>query len=503
MCDFFFQSHGNSSLSRSECRENVHGVEDVDERQDQGDERAALKQALEVIAAIRHTHGNGRSCHRGEEGGHRTRTHQQNKAGGVCTQSGAGQQADGNKDSRDGAVQHELGQQEGHNEEECAEDVVIVGASDNIGQCAADEIACAGVGQSRAQSQRTDEEHQHIPRDVAQGRLGIDYTEQNHQQAADQRDRPSGEVELRGEDEAEDGHKEDDDTNFIDQRAELFGLLAGLFLFQSFDGNDRLLRGEFRAKEQCPERNDNEDRPGADGKVDGADAHTSEAVGLEEARVLACHLDGRCQREDAAAGHADDHDREHILRTAVSGLIAERSQQRADDGVNDHRAGDEVCQQNGDEDVAEVSSLEAAAGQFHDAVAQTIDHRSAAETGCHNEHGRHQQSVHIREASQRTVCVDAAGKVQRSKRDHCGKPHGDLVQHIADQRCRKDHHTDDHLSVHKCFPFPLLFHVFLNTEVRCCPGRGSLWLYLNRKFLFCRCKYLWIFFEFRLGRHHL
>ncbi|EEU96644.1 hypothetical protein FAEPRAA2165_01784 [Faecalibacterium duncaniae] len=59
------------------------------------------------------------------------------------------------------------------------------------------------------------------------------------------------------------------------------------------------------------------------------------------------------------------------------------------------------------------------------------------------------------------------------------------------------------MSVHKCFPFPLLFHVFLNTEVRCCPGRGSLWLYLNRKFLFCRCKYLWIFFEFRLGRHHL
>ena len=43
---------------------------------------------------------------------------------------------------------HELSQQEGHNEEECAEDVVIVGASDNIGQCAADEIACAGVGQS-------------------------------------------------------------------------------------------------------------------------------------------------------------------------------------------------------------------------------------------------------------------------------------------------------------------------------------------------------------------
>ena len=41
-CDFFFQSHGNSSLSRSECRENVHGVEDVDERQDQGDELSLI-----------------------------------------------------------------------------------------------------------------------------------------------------------------------------------------------------------------------------------------------------------------------------------------------------------------------------------------------------------------------------------------------------------------------------------------------------------------------------
>ena len=91
-------------------------------------------------------------------------------------------------------------------------------------------IACAGVGQSRTQSQRADEEHQHIPRDVAQGRLGIDYTEQNHQQAADQSNRPSCKLELCREDKAENGCKEDDDAQLIDQRAELFFLLAGLFL---------------------------------------------------------------------------------------------------------------------------------------------------------------------------------------------------------------------------------------------------------------------------------
>ena len=378
-----------------------------------------------------------------------------------------------------------------------------MGAADGICQSVTDQVACTGVGQSRTQSQRADEEHQHIPRDVAQGGLGIDHAAQDHQQAADQSDRPSCKLELCREDKAENGCKEDDDAQLIDQRAELFFLLAGLFLLQCFDRNDRLFRGEFGAKEQCPERNDDQNRPCADGKVNGTEGHTGKTIGLHKAGELTGHLDGRRQRQDAAAGYADDHDREHILGAAVAGLIAESGQQRADDGINDHRAGDEVRQQNRDEDVAEVSGLEAAAGQFHDGIAHPVHQRGAAETGCHNKHGRHQQGVHVREAGQRTVCVDAAGKVQRSKRDHCGKPHGDLVQHIADQRCRKDHHTDDHLSVHKCFPFPLLFHVFLNTEVRCCPGRGSLWLYLNRKFLFCRCKYLWIFFEFRLGCHHL
>ena len=201
-----------------------------------------------------------------------------------------------------------------------------MGAADDICQSVADEVACAGVGQRSTQSQRTNEEHQHIPRNITQSRLGIDYAEQDHQQAADQSDRPSCKFELCGEDEAEDSCEEDDDAQFVDHRAELFCLLAALFLFQCFDGDDRLFRGELRSKEQCPERNNDQNRPCANGEVDGTEGHIRESVGLHETGELTRHLDGRGQGQDAAARHADDHDGEHILGAAVSGLIAESGQ---------------------------------------------------------------------------------------------------------------------------------------------------------------------------------
>ena len=55
---------------------------------------------------------------------------------------------------------------------------------------------------------------------------------------------------------------------------------------------------------------------------------------------------------------------------------------------------------------------------------------------------------HWRSPARAPFRIGASGKVQGCQREHGGKPHGDLVQHIADQRCRKDHHTDDHLSIH-------------------------------------------------------
>ena len=322
-------------------------------------------------------------------------------------------------------------------------------AADGRCQSVANEVACAGVGQGSAQSQRTDKEHQHIPGDVAESRFLINHAEQYHQQAAHQSNGPGSEVELRREYEEEDGRKEDNDAEFIHQRAELLGLLAGFPFFQSLDGDHRLFGGKLGTKEQCPERDNNENRPCSEGEVRGLDAHTGKAVGLHETGVLASHLNGCCQWEDAATGHADDHDREHILGAAVSGVIAQGSQQWTDDGINDHGAGNEVGEQDSQQDVAEIGHSEAATGHFHDGIAHAIHQRGAAEACGHHKHGSHQQGVDIGEAGQCTACINASGKVKCCQRDHGSEPHGDLVQHIADQRCRKDHHTDDHLSIHR------------------------------------------------------
>ena len=127
---------------------------------------------------------------------------------------------------------------------------------------------------------------------------------------------------------------------------------------------------------------------------------------------LTSHLDRGCQWKDTAASHTDDHNGEHILRTAVSGLVAQCCQQRADDRINDHGAGNEVGEQNCQKDVTKVSHFEAAMRQLHDAVTHTVHQRGTAETRCYNKHTCHQQGVHIRKAGQCTGIINTAGDVQ-------------------------------------------------------------------------------------------
>ena len=90
------------------------------------------------------------------------------------------------------------------------------------------------------------------------------------------------------------------------------------FLLQRLNGDSGLLGSEFGTDENRPERNDDEDRPCTNGEINGTDAHAREAVALHEAGKLACLLDGAGQRQDAAAGHADHHNREHVLAAAVA-----------------------------------------------------------------------------------------------------------------------------------------------------------------------------------------
>ena len=255
-------------------------------------------------------------------------------------------------------------------------------------------------------------------------------------------------MELRGEDEAEDGGKEDEDADLIHHRAQLLLALGSTLLLQCLNGDHGLLGGELGADEDRPQRDDDQDRPGTDGEINGTHGHARKAVSLHKARELTRLLDGSGQGQNAAAGHADHHDREHILAAAVARVIAQGGQQRADDGVDHHRACNEVGEQDSQQDVAEVCRPEAATGHFHDSIAHAIHQRGAAEACGHHKHGSHQQGVDIGEAGQCTACINASGKVKCCQRDHGSEPHGDLVQHIADQRCRKDHHTDDHLSIH-------------------------------------------------------
>ena len=275
-----------------------------------------------------------------------------------------------------------------------------------------DHVTCTGIGQCSTQSQCADKEHQHIPRNIAESGLLIDYAEQNHQQTADQRNEPSGQMQLRCKDQANNRCKEQEDTNLIHNRAELLLSFARILFLQCLNGDDRLLRSELRAKENCPERNNDKDRPCGDRKINGTDTHSSKAIGFHETSELTSHLDRGCQWKDTAASHTDDHNGEHILRTAVSGLVAQCCQQRADDRINDHGAGNEVGEQNCQKDVTKVSHFEAAMRQLHDAVTHTVHQRGTAETRCYNKHTCHQQGVHIRKAGQCTGIINTAGDVQ-------------------------------------------------------------------------------------------
>ena len=176
-------------------------------------------------------------------------------------------------------------------------------------------------------------------------------------------------MQLRGENQADDGCKKQENTDLIHSRAERLLNLCRILFFQGFNGNNGFFGGEFGAEKECPERNDKENRPLGNGKVDRTDAYAGEAIGLHEAGELTGYLNGSCQRKDAAAGHADDHDREHILGTAVAGLVAQSSQQRADDRIDDHGACDEVGEQNSQKNITEVRHFKASTGQLHNTVA--------------------------------------------------------------------------------------------------------------------------------------
>ena len=91
-----------------------------------------------------------------------------------------------------------------------------------------------------------------------------------------------------------------------------------LFCSSASMGTTGCLGGELGADEDRPQRDDDQDRPGTDGEINGTHGHARKAVGFHKARELTRLLDGSGQGQNAAAGHADHHDREHILAAAVS-----------------------------------------------------------------------------------------------------------------------------------------------------------------------------------------
>lgn len=93
-------------------------------------------------------------------------------------------------------------------------------------------------------------------------------------------------MQLRGEDQANNRCEEQEDTNLIHNRAELLLSFTRILFLQCFNGDDRLLRSKLGAKENCPERNNNKDRPCGNRKINGTDAHSSKAIGFHKTSEL-------------------------------------------------------------------------------------------------------------------------------------------------------------------------------------------------------------------------
>ena len=62
--------------------------------------------------------------------------------------------------------------------EQSTEDIVVVSTTNDCCQRLTDHVTCTGIGQCSTQSQCADKEHQHIPRNIAESRLLIDYAVQ-------------------------------------------------------------------------------------------------------------------------------------------------------------------------------------------------------------------------------------------------------------------------------------------------------------------------------------
>ena len=442
---------------RSECGEDGHDKEDVAHTQQDRDEPALLEQGLLVVAAGGHCHGDGRGSHGGQDGGHGAREAEQDGADGVGAQSLAGHDSNRNEDAVNGLVQHDLSEQEADDKEGGAQQVAVLRTGQQGRNGVAHDVTGTGVGQGRCHGKAADVDAGGGNRNGLDGLLFSQDAAEYGEQGSGEGDLPGVDaVELAG-DEQQDGTKEDDDACGLGELAQ--GLFVSALLGGDLNGDDGLFGGVLIAVEVGPQQGDDSQRQAGNHEVHRGQGHIGDAVAFQIAVEHAGVGDGGAEGQGTAADDGHHAQGIHGLGGADAERLAHGKAHGEDDGVNGQGTVEEVRQQEGDEQVAEVGLLKGAAGDLDDFIRKLVDELGAVQARGHHEHGHDDNVVGIGKTGQGVFAVNAAGEYQNDQGRQRSETHGKLVPRKAEHGKYEHDDTDG-----QCTHNYLRFFIFRSAQ---------------------------------------
>jgi len=373
-----------------------------------------------------------------DESGQGCSLNQDHQTNGIAAQNFSGSNSDGVEDQHTATVGHNLGEQEGNDEENQTDQVVVAAeALNNVSNDTADCLTSAGVSQSTSHAQRTGDQHQQGQVQRTGSFSGLQSAAANHQDSADHADLPGGQTQLGSKDQSDSVSEEDDNAGPLSEG--LQGLLGSLLL-QSGAG---LYQGFIGSKLGCDkdavQSADNQHGNTADEGIQLTDHMSGVAVGFDVAVQLSRNGSASAQGQGAAGDQGNQTNGENDLAGLDVHSFSGSHSHGANDAENDNGALDQLGQDHGQDAVADHQTGQVALSHLGDCVCQIGAELGAIEASSDNAHSADHDHVAVAEVSQSLGRLHAAGDSQSEHGQHgnsCQTPQVGAV--TDDGQCEND-----------------------------------------------------------------
>ena len=230
-------------------------------------------------------------------------------------------------------------------------------------------------------------------------------------------------------------------------------LSLGPAVILGLDGHDGLGGSQTGREQDAVQGADDDQRQAGPHGVGELDDKLGVLIGGQVAVELSGNGGTGTQRESRAGGDGGNAQGKHDFGGLDADALNRLGQQRSQNAKDNHRALDELAEQDGHQDIAQHDFGQAAFGKCVQAVGYLFDKLGLVEARGHHKHCHNHDAVVVAEIAQHRSPVDTARYQKGGDRGHGDHRHGKLAIDVKCHSNCTDDQADNQLWIHVIRPF--------------------------------------------------